>query len=123
MIVVTIEIAKEGIKFRSTGEIGNGSVLLKPSGSMAIDDDNDDDSGDSSEKKQVREVKIDFRRPVAQQFAISYLTHICKASPLADRIHISMTEDIPCQIAFKLPNDSGSIRYWIAPKIGEEDEA
>lgn len=75
-----ISVAKDGVQFTATGELGKGNITLKPSASA------DDES---------KQVVIDMSEPVALTFALRYLNFFTKATSLADSVTISMSKDVP----------------------------
>lgn len=103
--VVTIECTKEGIKFSSDGEIGKGAVTLKANSSV----DSEDDA-----------TVIELQQSVAMTFSIKYLVNFTKATPLASRVSLNLSTDVPLLVDYKLEN-LGYVRYYLAPKIGDEN--
>lgn len=85
---------KEGIKFTATGEIGNGSVKLKQGSSV------DDDGAATS---------IELNQSVALTFSLKYLTNFTKATPLSDSVSLSMSNDVPLLVEYKV-SEVGYIR-------------
>jgi len=103
---VTIDVAKEGVTFKSNGELGKGSVTLKPTGSV------DDNEGN--------EITIDMTEPVSLTFALRYLNFFTKATSLAESVTLTLSKDVPLVVEYRIA-EMGYIRYFLAPKI-EEDE-
>eukprot|EP00037_Helgoeca_nana_P012759 m.116538 g.116538 ORF g.116538 m.116538 type:complete len:266 (-) comp21631_c0_seq2:160-957(-) len=104
---VNINVTKEGIKFSTTGELGNGNVHLKQTGG-ADEDDKD-------------EVVIELQEPCSLTFALRYLNMFAKATPLSDSVTLSMSKDVPLVVEYKI-GEMGYIRYYLAPKIEEDEE-
>ncbi|KAI7856297.1 proliferating cell nuclear antigen [Circinella umbellata] len=102
---VTIECTKEGIKFGNEGEVGKGSVTLKANSMI----DNEDDA-----------TVIELQQSVSMAFSIKYLVNFTKATPLSSRVSLSMSNDVPLLVEYKLDN-LGYVRYYLAPKIGDEN--
>ncbi|KAI9345072.1 proliferating cell nuclear antigen [Pilaira anomala] len=102
---VTIECTKEGVKFSSDGEIGKGAITLKANSSV----DKDDDA-----------TIIELQQSVSMTFAIKYLVNFTKATPLSNRVSLNLSADVPLLVDYKLEN-LGYVRYYLAPKIGDED--
>lgn len=53
-----------------------------------------------------------------------YLNSFAKAAGLSDKVTLSMSPDVPLVVEFKVSssdNDYGYIRYYLAPKIEDED--
>jgi len=101
---ITIACTKAGVKFSSTGDIGTGNVKVAQSSAV--------DSKDST--------SIELQEPVTLTFASKYLNSFAKASGLSERVQLSMSADVPLVVEFKVP-DIGYIRYYLAPKIEDED--
>ena len=53
-------------------------------------------------------------------FACRYLNLFTKASCLAPTVSLSMSADVPLVVEYKI-GDIGHIRYYLAPKIEDED--
>lgn len=105
LCIVTISATKNGVQFSSNGEIGTGSVMLKQSVSA-------DDSGVATQ--------IELEKSVTLTFALKYLTQFTKATPLSDTVKFCMQEDLPMLVEYNF-GDAGYVRYYLAPKIGDED--
>ena len=103
---VNISVDKEGIVFSAAGDLGSGSVTLKPSANV----DNEEES-----------VVIDLKESVKLSFALRYLNNFTKATPLADSVTLSMSKDVPLVVEYRI-GDMGYIRYYLAPKIEDGDE-
>ncbi|EMR11744.1 proliferating cell nuclear antigen [Pneumocystis murina B123] len=93
---VHIEANKEGIKFSCAGDIGNGSITLI----------------------QNQDTKIDLNEPVSLTFSLKYLVNFTKATPLADTVILSMSNEVPLMVEYKM--EGGYLRFYLAPKINEE---
>jgi len=108
---VTISCAKDGVRFAATGDIGSGSVRL---------------SNNSNADKEDETVSIDMQEPIVQAFALKYLNHISKATPLATQVSLSMSPDVPLVVEYQIKSEDcekfGYVRYYLAPKIDEGDE-
>lgn len=101
---VTIEVNKDGIKFGNEGEVGRGNVTLKANSMV-----------DSEEDATV----IELQQSVSMAFSIKYLVNFTKATPLASRVSLHMSSEVPLLVEYKLDN-VGYVRYYLAPKIGDE---
>ncbi|KAJ1976877.1 hypothetical protein H4R34_003811 [Dimargaris verticillata] len=106
---VTISATKEGVRFATAGEMGKGSVFLKPNSSV-------DDSSSSGSLPTT----IQLSEPVSVTLSLKYLNNFTKAAPLSDTVTLQMTNDIPVLIDFSV-GEIGYIRYFLAPKINEEE--
>jgi len=105
---IAISCSKQGVKFSSTGDIGTGNVKLAQ-GSSADSDEN---------------IIIELQEPVTLTFASRYLSSFAKAAGLSEKVTLSMSQDVPLVVEFKVASgdsDYGYIRYYLAPKIEDED--
>jgi len=102
---VAIECTKEGVKFASQGDIGNGSVTLRSHNDLDKPDNN---------------VEIQLTEPVALTFSLKYLSNFCKATGLAGQVSLSLSNEVPLLVEYKLANSS-YLRFYLAPKIGDEE--
>ncbi|KAI8138094.1 proliferating cell nuclear antigen [Fennellomyces sp. T-0311] len=102
---VTIECNKDGIRFGNDGEVAKASITMK-AGTMI---DNEDEA-----------TVVDLQQSVSMAFSIKYLVNFTKATPLSSRVSLSMSNDVPLLVEYKLEN-IGFVRYYLAPKIGDEN--
>merc|ERR1712076_202416 len=100
---VVIACTKEGVKFSSTGDIGTGNIKLAQTASV---------------DKEEEAVTIEMQEPVT--FTCRYLNMFTKASCLAPQVTLSMSPEVPLVVEYKI-GDIGHIRYYLAPKIEDED--
>jgi len=83
---VSIGVAKEGVSFSVTGDIGSGSTLIKRSGSS--------DSEDGVTISNDEEVNLTF--------AIRYLSLFTKATSLATQVKLSMSPEVPLLVNYPI---------------------
>ncbi|KAJ7380805.1 hypothetical protein OS493_007187 [Desmophyllum pertusum] len=102
---VKIHCNKEGVKFSASGDLGDGSVLLKQSASV---------------DKEEEQIKIDLNEPVELTFALRYLNFFTKATPLSSTVTMSLKDDVPLVLDYKI-GEIGNLKYYLAPKIDEEE--
>ncbi|KAK0733507.1 proliferating cell nuclear antigen, N-terminal domain-containing protein [Lasiosphaeria miniovina] len=102
---VTIEANKDGIKFSSQGDIGNGSVTLRQHTNV---------------DKPAESIEIELNEPVALTFSLKYLVNFCKASGLSTTVKICLSNEIPLLVEYTLAGSS-FLRFYLAPKIGDEE--
>lgn len=102
---VTITCTKDGVRFSANGDTGSANVKLAQT---------------SSVDKEEEAVSIEMQEPVTLTFACQYLNSFTKATPLAAQVSLSMSADVPLVVEYAIP-DLGHIRYYLAPKI-EDDE-
>ncbi|EDQ88615.1 uncharacterized protein MONBRDRAFT_37444 [Monosiga brevicollis MX1] len=103
---VEITVDKEGITFGAKGESGSGTVSLKSNPSV--------DEGSSN-------ITIDLTDSVKLNFALRYLTFFTKAAPLSDNVSLSLSADVPLMVEYAI-GDVGFIRYYLAPKIDDDED-
>ena len=100
---VTIACTKEAVKFSVEGDIGSGNVLCRHNATV-----------DKDEQPTI----IELEEPVSLNFALRYLNHFAKATPLSESVTLCMSPDVPLVTEYKI-GDMGNIRYYLAPKIDE----
>ncbi|KAH7328407.1 proliferating cell nuclear antigen [Stachybotrys elegans] len=107
---VTIEANKEGIKFASNGDLGAGSVTLR--------------SRTDIEDSQ-KNIEIALTEPVSLTFALKYLVNFCKAATLSDKVTLCLSAEVPLLVEYTIAGSEKAgnsyLRFYLAPKIGEED--
>ncbi|KAJ5308740.1 hypothetical protein N7508_004119 [Penicillium antarcticum] len=101
---VVIEASKEGVKFSCQGDIGNGSVTIRQHTNVDKPDQN---------------VAISLSEPVALTFSLKYLVNFCKASNLSSSVILHLSQEVPLLVEYGL--GSGHLRFYLAPKIGDEE--
>ncbi|RWW21282.1 hypothetical protein GW17_00014570, partial [Ensete ventricosum] len=103
---VVISVTKEGVKFSTKGDIGSANIVCRQNTTVA---------------KPEESTIIEIKDPVSLTFALRYLISFTKATPLSNTVTVSMSSDFPMVVEYKIA-DMGYIRYYLAPKI-DEDEA
>ncbi|GAA5990845.1 hypothetical protein JCM10908_000042 [Rhodotorula pacifica] len=63
-------------------------------------------------------VKINLQQAVALTFSIKYLSNFAKSTPLAERVRLHMSNEVPLLVEYAF--EQGHIRYYLAPKIADE---
>lgn len=102
---VVIACSREGVKFSAVGDVGSANIKLAQT---------------SNVDKEEEAVTIEMQEPVTLTFACKYLISFTKATPLASQVQLSMSADVPLVVEYKI-GEIGQIRYYLAPKIDEED--
>lgn len=102
---VVITCTKEGVRFSASGDSGSANIKLAQT---------------SSVDKEEEAVTIEMQEPVTLTFACQYLNSFTKATPLSTQVCLSMSADVPLVVEYAITG-LGHIRYYLAPKI-EEDE-
>jgi len=100
-----------------------------------IDDDDELDAKKPKKADKVlvpKGVKVVCEDTVSLQFALRYLAMFTKAGSCGETVRLRMAKDVPLQVEFDIegakrdgedtPN-LGVIRYYLAPKVGDEDGA
>lgn len=72
-------------------------------------------------EKEEEAVVIDMQEPVKLTFACRYLNSFVKATPLCAQVKLSMSGDVPLVCEYGI-GEIGHIRYYLAPKIDDEEE-
>eukprot|EP00736_Rhodelphis_marinus_P013334 Rmarinus@m.29306 len=103
---VQVIVTKEGIKFSTKGDSCNVNISIGKNESPEKDED---------------AVTVDLTEPVCLSFALRYLNFFTKASPLSSQVSISLAKGVPLMVEYKI-EDMGYVRYYLAPKIEDEDE-
>lgn len=105
---VVIECDKEGVQFSAQGDIGTGNIKLAQTASV---------------DKEEEAVVIEMQEKVTLTFAFRYLNFFCKATPLSPQVTLSMSADVPLVVEYKIGDNAGYVRYYLAPKIEDEADA
>jgi proliferating cell nuclear antigen len=84
-----------------------GSIVLKQNSSA---DDEED------------QIQIKLEEEVSLTFALRYLNFFAKATPLSGQVSLKMSPDVPLVVEYAI-EDMGQIRFYLAPKIEEDEEA
>lgn len=101
---VALEISNQGIKFEVEGDIGKGSVTLKPA---------------TKENVKQERVQVQTEEPIRMIFSMRYLSSFSKATPLCDKITLKLAKEVPLQMEFKM-DSFGFVRYYLAPKVDSD---
>ncbi|KAI8911841.1 proliferating cell nuclear antigen, N-terminal domain-containing protein, partial [Gorgonomyces haynaldii] len=105
---VEIDVSKEGIRFSAEGDMGSGSVLV-PSGQASID-----------EKDEDLMCSITVKKPVVLAYALKYFVNFVKATPLAKRVTLSLSTEIPLMVEYAV-GEVGYVRFFLAPKMDDDE--
>lgn len=76
---------------------------------------NVDDDDDVNDK-----VVISLEESVTQTFSLRYLNNFTKATSLCDSVMLRMGQDVPLEVEYKI-GDFGALRYYLAPKIDDDE--
>lgn len=105
---VNIGCSKEAIQFSTSADASSSQakITLRPSA--------------SSDTKESEQVSLSVNEPVTMAFASRYVGLICKATPLSGVVSLSIKNNKPLLVEYKI-GDIGHLRYYLAPKT-EGDE-
>jgi len=104
---VIICCTKEGVKFSANGDLGTGNIKLAQTAHV---------------DKEDEAVTIEMQEAVTLTFALRYLNFFTKATPLSGQVSLSMSPEVPLVVEYKI-GDMGYVRYYLAPKIEDGEEA
>jgi len=102
---VIISCTKEGVKFSASGDLGTGNVKLAQT---------------SSTDKEEEAVVVEMNQAVCLTFALRYLNFFSKATALSPQVTLSMSQDVPLVVEYKIA-DMGFLRFYLAPKIEDQE--
>jgi len=129
---VTISATKQGVQFAVDGDIGAGSMMIKGMVDGAVKDDTnmDDDEDmamqvpahnvDDDGEREDNGVRIQLEESVQQTFSLRYLNNFTKATGLSKEVVLRMGADVPLEVEYRIA-DFGSLRYYLAPKIDDDE--
>lgn len=60
-------------------------------------------------------VSITLNQAVTLTFSLKYLQNFAKSAPLADRVSLKMSNEVPLLVGFAF--EHGHINYYLAPKL------
>lgn len=104
---VTIEACKQSVSFTVEGDIGEGSLNVTQS-----------DAADDSKEA----VSISVKEPIKMTFPGRYLVMFTKAVPVSKQVSLCLQEGRPLAVEFTLPEEHGYVRYYLAPKLDDEED-
>lgn len=96
-----IEASKDGVRFSCQGDIGNGSVTVRQHTNV---------------DKPEQDVSISLVEPVSLTFSLKYLVNFCKASGLAPKVRLCLSQEVPLLVEYGLSGTS-HLRFYLAPKV------
>jgi len=137
---VTISATKNGVQFAVDGDIGAGSMMIKgmvggAAAQKAVKDEDatqmdeeDEDMAmtvptqniDDDDDTEDNGVRIELEEAVTQTFSLRYLNNFTKATNLSKEVVLRMGADVPLEVEYKIA-DFGSLRYYLAPKIDDDE--
>ena len=96
-----------GVKFNVSGDLGNGNVQLSQTS--------------DADAKPEETTKITCKGKVELSFGLRYLNNFTKATPLSPSVTLMMSNSVPLVVEYKIEN-VGHLRFYLAPKIDEDEE-
>lgn len=105
--LVTIDVSKQNATFSVDGTIGKGALTIQQS-----------DAADEEDEA----ITITVEEPTKMTFPGSYLTQFAKAVPMSSKVVMGLHNDMPLAVEFTLPNEDGYVRFFVAPKMEEDEE-
>ena len=103
-----VSVTKGEIRFKTIGDIGEANIACRPT-PKGVD-----------KKEDEVETTIDVNEPVQLTFALRYLNSFTKATPLSPSVTLSMSKELPVVVEYQIA-EIGHIRYYLAPKIDEDN--
>ncbi|XP_019863932.1 PREDICTED: proliferating cell nuclear antigen-like [Amphimedon queenslandica] len=104
---IVVACTKDGIQFSASGDMGSGKINLRQS---------------SLVDKEEDQINIELNDPVHLTFALRYLNYFTKATPLSPTVTLSLKAESPLCVTYPI-GDFGSMKFFLAPKIDDEDTA
>jgi len=104
---LNISATKAGVVFSGKGDTVTNTVTYTQSNTV-----------DEEDKERVF---IEVKEKVNLSFAIKYITNFTKATPLCDRVRISLCNDVPLVVEYSI-DDNGYLRFYLAPKVDDSAE-
>ena len=101
---VGISVTKDGVKFSTTGDIGEANITVRQ----------------NSEDDKDKMIAIELGAPVSLTFALRYLNSFTKATPLCDQVIIRLSPNVPVVVQYAV-TEVGYVSYFLAPKIEDDD--
>jgi proliferating cell nuclear antigen len=123
---VTIAVTKDSVKFTTSGDIGEANITCRRTSDGDVKEEVKMEDGEGGAKakgvksSEGQQVDIDLQEPVTLTFALRYLNSFCKATTLCDSVRLQLSKELPVVVQY-LIEDMGYVRFYLAPKIEEED--
>ena len=118
---VKITVTDESIAFGGTGDIGVGKIIHKRNEVNNLNEDNDSELLIQLKKNDNNDMKTEF----SQTFALSYLTRFSKACSykmLGKFVILKLSANRPIVVEYLLESTRGHLRFYLAPKIEENEQ-
>lgn len=128
---VTIGITREGVKFSSSGDVGQGYTFLQAGATgttrTAVKSEvkaENEEEGDPqvgrkfTKTEQAIGVEVRMEEPITLSFSLRFMNIFAKGSTLSERVTLKFAQDRPCLVEYGIDN-VGYLRYYLAPKVDE----
>ncbi|KAG6907678.1 hypothetical protein DXG01_007781 [Tephrocybe rancida] len=73
---------------------------------------------EDSDEEEEEGVRIEMNAHVSLTFSLKYLVNFSKSASLSSRVQFMMSNDVPLLVSYDF--GQGYIRYYLAPKIGDD---
>ena len=103
---VSIAATKSGVVFSGKGETGSNVITF---------------NGEKAAENDEAGVTFEVSEAVNSTFSIKYMLQFAKAAGLSERVRLSLSENVPIVVEYKI-EEAGYVRYYLAPKIEDEAE-
>ncbi|RMZ86918.1 hypothetical protein DV736_g5856, partial [Chaetothyriales sp. CBS 134916] len=99
--IFAIEATKDGVRFACQGDIGSGSVTVRQHTNV---------------DKPEQDVNIQLSEPVSLTFGLKYLVNFSKATAIAPKVKLCLSQEVPLLVEYNLSGTS-YLRFYLAPKV------
>ena len=99
-------MAKEGVKFSVSGDLGTGTITHKHGSGATAD-------------KAEESVTVECEEVVELTFALRYLNFFAKATSLSPVVKLQLSKEFPLVVEYGMEG-LGHVKYFLAPKIDED---
>lgn len=72
--------------------------------------------------KDGSQVSIECSEKIELSFALRYLNLFTKAAPLSENVKLCLSNERPLLVQFDLEDESGDIKYYLAPKVDDNED-
>lgn len=106
-----VTVDAERLVVHTEGDYGPFTVKLKHS---------EREPSPKRARVEAEEIKIVCSTPIVKQsFSVKMLDQFTKAGALSDMVHIRMSNDLPIEVGYRLPDKAGAIAYYLAPRVAD----
>lgn len=105
---VKITVKPKTVTFSLSENTGSGAITLS--------------SFDQASDGHPVEISYQGETPIELSFALRYLNFFAKASTLSESVILELSENRPLLVQFNLDDDAGYLKYFLAPKVDDDEE-